>query len=249
VWGNLADAKVFNPNIAKLDTKTVSCHFIGYPDRSKGYRFYTLDRYTKFVETRHAVFLDDEMMRGSTVAQKIDLEEKRVHTPNLMIQEPCFSLPVVPALTIPKVAVQAPAVTPPVTTRCEDPEPIRQERTEPIVEHERELQQMCQKLRHTMSQRMRPLEGPNELRNQLFPLIYKVYNTETVHMEGDPTSYEEAMGSPNSSKWLEAMEDEMKSTSSNDVRALEEIPKGDKTVGCKWVYKTKYDSNENVEKY
>jgi hypothetical protein len=108
---------------------------------------------------------------------------------------------------------------------------------------------MCQKLRHTMNQRMRPLEGPNELRNQLFPLIYKVYNTETVHMEGDPTSYEEAMGSPNSSKWLEAMEDEMKSTSSNDVRALEEIPKGDKTVGCKWIYKTKYDSNENVEKY
>jgi hypothetical protein len=45
------------------------------------------------------------------------------------------------------------------------------------------------------------------------------------------------------------MEDEMKSTSSNDVWALEEIPKGDKTVGCKWVYKTKYDSNENVEKY
>jgi hypothetical protein len=26
---------------------------------------------------------------------------------------------------------------------------------------------------------------------------YKVYNTEIVHMEGDPTSYEEAMGSPN----------------------------------------------------
>jgi hypothetical protein len=28
-----------------------------------------------------------------------------------------------------------------VTTRCEDREPIRQEPTEPFVEHERELQQ------------------------------------------------------------------------------------------------------------
>jgi hypothetical protein len=46
---------------------------------------------------------------------------------------------------------------------------------------------------------------------------YKVYNTETVHMEGDPTSYEEAMGSPNSLKWLEAMEDKMMLMSSNDV--------------------------------
>jgi hypothetical protein len=79
-------------------------------------------------------------MRGSMVARKIDLEEKRVHAPNLMIQEPFFSLPVVPAPTIPEVAVQAPVVTPPVTTRCEDSEPVHQEPTEPFVEHERELQ-------------------------------------------------------------------------------------------------------------
>ena len=29
VWGCPAEAKVFNPNIGKLDPKTVSCHFIG----------------------------------------------------------------------------------------------------------------------------------------------------------------------------------------------------------------------------
>ena len=51
--------------------------------------------------------------------------------------------------------------------------------------------------------------------------------------EGDPTSYEEAMRSPYSSKWVEAMEDEMKSMSSNNIWDLEEIPKGAKTVGCK----------------
>jgi high-affinity K+ transport system ATPase subunit B len=68
-------------------------------------------------------------------------------------------------------------------------------------------------------------------------------------MEGDPTSYEEATRSPHSSKWVEAMEDEMKSMSSTNVWDLEEIPKGAKIVGCKWVYKTKFDSNGNVEKY
>jgi len=46
---------------------------------------------------------------------------------------------------------------------------------------------------------------------------FKVYNTEMVHMEKDPTSYEEAMRIPHSSKWVEAIEDEMKSMSSNDV--------------------------------
>jgi hypothetical protein len=79
--------------------------------------------------------------------------------------------------------------------------------------------------------------------------IYKVYNTGTIHMEGDPTLYEEAMRIPHSSKWVEAMEDEMKSMSSNNVWDLEGIPKGAKKVGCKWVYKTKFDSNGNVEKY
>jgi hypothetical protein len=52
-------------------------------------------------------------MRGSMVARKIDLEEKRMHAPNKMIQEPFFLLPVVPASAISEVAVQAPMVTPP----------------------------------------------------------------------------------------------------------------------------------------
>ena len=67
-------------------------------------------------------------------------------------------------------------------------------------------------------------------------------------MEGDPISFEEAMRSAHSSKWLEAMQDEMRSMSNNDVWGLKN-PKGAKTVGCKWVYKTKYDSKGNVEKY
>jgi hypothetical protein len=81
------------------------------------------------------------MMRGSTVARKIDLEEKRVRAPNPMIHVPFLSLPVIPAPTIPEVTVQAPVVTPPMTTMSDDPEPVRRERTEPIVEHEREQQQ------------------------------------------------------------------------------------------------------------
>ena len=68
-------------------------------------------------------------------------------------------------------------------------------------------------------------------------------------MEGDPTSFEEAMRSAHSSKWLEAMEDEMKSMKTNGVWKLETIPKGAKTIGYKWVYKTKHDSKGNVERF
>jgi hypothetical protein len=68
-------------------------------------------------------------------------------------------------------------------------------------------------------------------------------------MEGDPTSFEEAMRSAHSSEWLEAMQDEIKSINTNDIWDLEVIPNGVKIVDCKWVYKTKYDSKGNVERY
>jgi hypothetical protein len=151
-------------------------------------------------------------MRGSMIARKIDLEDKRVHAPNPMIQEPFFSLPVVPAPAIPEVAVQAPVVTPPVTTRCEDSEPVRQEPTGPFVEHERELQQPplidVPEVEVHNEPENEALRRSKRVKKSAISTDYKVYNTEIVHMEGDPTSYEEAMESPNSSKWLEAMEDE-----------------------------------------
>jgi hypothetical protein len=55
------------------------------------------------------------------------------------------------------------------------------------------------------------------------------------------------MRSAHSSKWLEDMKDEMRSMSTNKVWDLEEILKGAKTVGYKWVYKTKCDSKGNIE--
>ena len=51
-------------------------------------------------------------------------------------------------------------------------------------------------------------------------------------MEGNSTSFEKAMSGVHSSKWQEVKEDEMKSINTNDVWDLEEIPNGDKTVGC-----------------
>jgi hypothetical protein len=209
--GSPAEAKVFNPNIAKLDSKTVSCFFIGYPEKSKGFRFYCPDKYTKFVETRHIVFLEEEMIRGSTVVRKIDLEEKRVCAPNPMIQEPYFSVPVVPTSTVPEVVVQAPVATPPVPTMGEDPKPVLQDPIESTVAHEDEMQQppVDDVSTDVEAQDVPTEEAPRKSQRVKRSAIlddYKVYNIEIAHMEGDAASYEEAMRSAHSSKWLEAME-------------------------------------------
>jgi hypothetical protein len=74
-------------------------------------------------------------------------------------------------------------------------------------------------------------------------------DTNDIGIETYPSSFKEAMKSRHSSEWFDAMKDEMKSMSTNDVWDLVEIPKGAKTVGCKWVYKTKQDSKGNIERF
>ena len=48
----------------KLDSKTISCSFIGYPERSKGFRLYCHDQGLNIVEYRNVVFLENEAFSG-----------------------------------------------------------------------------------------------------------------------------------------------------------------------------------------
>jgi hypothetical protein len=229
VWGSPAEAKVFNPTIAKLNPKIVSCYFIIYPERSKDFRFYYPDRSTKFVETRHAVFLEDQMIRGSGTVRKIDLEEKRVYTPNPVIQESFFSLPAVTTPPVQVTAMPTPAVASPMVTMNEDMEPVNQIPEKPVATHGEEQQQP-----QTDEAPQAQAHGrPQRTRTSAIPDDYKVYNSEEVQMEDDPTSFEEVMRSEYLYKWLDAMKDEIKSMSTNEVWDLEKIPKGAKIVGCK----------------
>ena len=67
--------------------------------------------------------------------------------------------------------------------------------------------------------------------------------------EDDPINLQQVLQSSNSHKWIDAMKDEMKSMEDNGVWDLIEFPKGSKPIGCKWIFKTKRDSNGNVERY
>jgi hypothetical protein len=93
VWVCPPKNKIFNPNASKFDYKIVSYHFIGSPEKSMGFHFYYPNRHTKLVETRHAIFLEDEIMRVSIVSQEISLEHKWVYVPTPMIYE---LIPLVP---------------------------------------------------------------------------------------------------------------------------------------------------------
>ncbi|KAK9024885.1 hypothetical protein V6N11_064791 [Hibiscus sabdariffa] len=67
--------------------------------------------------------------------------------------------------------------------------------------------------------------------------------------QDEPKTYQEAVSSPESEKWLEAMRSEMDSMSNNQVWTLVEPPEGIKPIGCKWVFKKKTDMDGNVQTY
>ncbi|KAL6347739.1 hypothetical protein AAG906_026268 [Vitis piasezkii] len=52
-------------------------------------------------------------------------------------------------------------------------------------------------------------------------------------------SYEEAMGDENKMKWVDAMQDEMKSLHENHSFELVKLPKGKRALKNRWVYKVK----------
>ena len=131
------------------------------------------------METRHAVFLEDEKMRGSMVAREIVLEVKRVYAPTLMIHEPFFSLPAVAAPTVLDTVVPAPVVIPPVATMNENEEPVLQDSIEPIATHEGEQQQ-------PQTEDVPNVEAPRRsqrVRKSAIPADYEVYNTKEFQME------------------------------------------------------------------
>ena len=98
----------------------------------------------------------------------------------------------------------------------------------------------------------------NEGRNRRPPIWMKDYETEEGISEEDneahlamfatidPIHFEDVV---KSEKWRSAMDLEMEAIKNNGTWQFTELPKEAKKVGVKWIYKTKFNENGEVEKY
>jgi hypothetical protein len=181
VWGCPAESKIFNLNAGKLESKTMSYHFIGYPKESKSFCFYCPDRHNKFVKMRHTIFLEDEMIRESTVPREISIEEKRVYVSTPMIHE---LIPPVPVHehTIPTFEVGFSSAAPNVNEA-----PVIQEPKAPNAVIDKKEDQ-SQNLENNVpnQENIRRLQ---RVRKSVIPDDYEIYMSEEIHMEGNPTSH------------------------------------------------------------
>ena len=65
----------------------------------------------------------------------------------------------------------------------------------------------------------------------------------------EPTNYEEAMVSPDSAKWLEAMKSEMRYMYETEVWTLVDLPNDRKAIENKLIFKKKTDADGNITVY
>ncbi|RVW79209.1 Retrovirus-related Pol polyprotein from transposon TNT 1-94 [Vitis vinifera] len=233
VWGCPAEARPYKPNEKKLDSRTVSCYFVGYSKRSRGFKFY--DPLTRsFFETGNAKFIEDVELSGREPLRKVVFEEEYVNIPiittghgHIMFND-----------TIQNVQS--------ITGIQETPEIPPAQVMEPIQVHQEVTQQPQE------PQVQVPLRRSTRERRSTISDDYVVYLQEhefDMGLEDDPISVSQVKQSSNSEKWIEAMKDEMKSMKHNGVWDLVELPKGVKPIGCKWIFKTKHDSKGNIVRY
>ncbi|KAL6348287.1 hypothetical protein AAG906_005584 [Vitis piasezkii] len=77
-----AEARPYKPNEKKLDSRTVSCYFVGYFERSRGFKFYD-PSYRSFFETGNAKFIEDVELSGREPLRKVVFEEESVSIPTI----------------------------------------------------------------------------------------------------------------------------------------------------------------------
>ena len=70
----------------------------------------------------------------------------------------------------------------------------------------------------------------------------------TINPTVEPTTFEEALQSPEAKLWIEAMIEEIRYTVDNHAFFLCDLPPGRKSIGCKWVYKIKRNANNTFER-
>ena len=68
-------------------------------------------------------------------------------------------------------------------------------------------------------------------------------------VDDDPKTYEEAMGSVGASFWKEAINSELESIMANQTWELVDLPKGNRAIGCKWIFKRKMKKDGTVERF
>ena len=85
----------------------------------------------------------------------------------------------------------------------------------------------------------------NQVNQEQLSQIAVAFNA-SLYSGNLPKTTEDALRDP---KWKKAMEEEIIAFKKNETWERRTLPKGKRTVGCKWVFSIKYHADGTIERY
>ena len=176
ICGCPAEARPYRPHENKLDSRTVSCYFIGYSERSRGYKFY--DPTTKSIfETGNAQFFEDVEFDRGDKDRDFSFEEEYVDIPTAVIGIDQAPIPDIVQEADPNQNnIQGPPVPEEQTLPPPKPTPLRR------------------------STRERRSALPDD-----YIVFLQEHEFDIGAVEDDPINFRQALESSKSQEWIDAM--------------------------------------------
>ena len=238
---------VHSQNAGKLDHHAEKCIFVGYSSTQKGYKCYSPKSRRLFVS--RDVRFDEEQMYCTEERQKekidfsvspnpigLEIDPAAYHPSPL--GEPQQESPESPDADVgPNEAEDGPAGEGELEAEY-GPAEATVRRSSRTVRPSVRLQDFI-----TYHTSQYPIQ--NCIRYDKLSPNYCTFLAE-IETNPEPNNFEEAS---KQSQWINAMHEELEALNRNKTWEIVELPIGKKTVGCRWVYKTKYKSDGIVERH
>jgi len=219
VYDCLVYAHIIKQGRHKLDSRRKECILVGYSNLTKRYRLWDPTK-GDIIQTKHVEFIED------------------VYGYEYIYSKKTFETPFIE------------------NNNINDTKDIDEEDTDVVDESNEENKSNANNeivnvdSQQTTSEKRRGVGRPKKIVRNPWSRAGKPDNIELNLAEIiEPTTYDEAIISPQSKEWEMAINDELESLNERNTWEILNKSEGVKCIGSKWVYKIKTDSTGQVVRY
>ena len=226
----------------KFLERGVPCIFLGYPQTQKGYKLLNLTNNTMFV-SRDVKFYENiypyKVLNLTNITP-----DNHPNTPPISIT---------PSLECDSESYEAPQNIPAEPIHITDShladEPDEHHLpTEPVLRRSSRPHRAPQWHENYHTSNMTVTESPNHIHSVGNTHVTQQFSCFMSHVESEhePKHFREAV---KEAKWVQAMNEELDALESNETWEITTLPPGKVAIGCKWLYKTKYNADGSIDRY
>jgi transposase InsO family protein len=247
VFGCIAYAMVPDEKRGKLDAKGTKCLFLGYCEGTKAYRLMDVGT-KKIIKCRDVVFMEDCM----SVSNDLEMRPSgRIETPKVVVMDESSKSLWYNNDATNGIEREEKEVGDAQGTNQEDNGETPKQVCSSTPNMSNEASASVGEEGQPLEERRYPLRERRPLGEWWISHIEPQHDEEHANVASfdDPQTLSEAMQSEDANKWEDAMTEEYESLMSKGTWELAPLPKTRKSIGCKWVFRTKRNALGEVTRH